>query len=77
MKTDFITVWTPVVVAGILVILLADAAAASLKRVIVLDRPNIGFPPVTKTWQQQRLRLSELRNASEATTLKRGGEFSE
>ena len=53
MKTDFISVWTPVVAAGILVIMLANPAAASLKRVIFLERPNIGFPPVTKTWQQR------------------------
>jgi hypothetical protein len=69
MKTDFIPVWTPVFAAG---------AAASLKRVIVLERPNVGFPPFTKTWEQQRLKLSQIPATSpDYTTVKRRGGFSE
>ena len=58
--------------------MLANPVAASLKRVIVLERPHIGFPPVTKSWEQQRLRLLyELWNAPVATTLKRARRVSE
>ena len=43
MKTHFIPVWTPVFAAGILLLMLANPAAASLKRVIVLERPTLAF----------------------------------
>jgi hypothetical protein len=78
MKTDFIPVWTPVFAAGILLLMLANPAAASLKRVIVLERPNVGFPPFTKTWEQQRLKLSQIPATSpDYATVKRRGGFSE
>jgi hypothetical protein len=78
MKTYFISVWTPVVAAGILLLMLANPAAASLKRVIVLERPNVGFPPFTKTWEQQRLKLSQIPATSpDYTTVKSRGGFSE
>jgi hypothetical protein len=58
MKVDITPVWTTVFAAGIL-LMLANPATASLKRVIVLERPDIGFPPFTKTWEQQRVKLSQ------------------
>ena len=49
---------TLLLAAGVL--LLADPAAASLKRAIVLERPDVGFPRVIDTWEQQRLRLAPI-----------------
>ena len=45
---------------GVLLVL-ANPAAASLKRVIVKERPEVGFPPLIKSLDQQRLRLAQLR----------------
>jgi hypothetical protein len=77
MTIDFTPVWTPVFAAGML-LMLANPATASLKRDIVLERPNIGFPPFTKTWEQQRLKLSQFPATSpDYTTVKSRGGFSE
>jgi hypothetical protein len=72
MKTRF-----TLLAAGILLVL-SDPAAASLKRVIVLERPDVGFPPFTDTWEQQRLRLAQIPEARpEETTAKRLGASNE
>ena len=46
------------VVVGILS-MLADPAAASLKRVIILERADVGFPTLMETWEDQKLRLAQ------------------
>jgi hypothetical protein len=38
---------------------IAHPSAASLKRVIILERADVGFPPLMETWEQQRLRLAQ------------------
>jgi len=78
MKVDITPVRTTVFAAGILLLMLANPATASLKRVIVLERANIGFPPFTKTWEHQRLKLSQSPATSpDYTTVKRRGGFSD
>ena len=39
--------------------MLADPAAASLKRVIILERADVGFPPLIDTLQEDRLKLAQ------------------
>ena len=58
MKALVIPLSTLLFAAGAL--LFVDPAAASLKRAIVLERPDIGFPRLIDTWEQQRLRLASL-----------------
>jgi hypothetical protein len=78
MKVDLTPVGTPVFAAGILLLMLANPATASLKRVVVLEHPNIGFPPFTKAWEQQRLKISQSPATSPLyTTVKRRGGLSE
>jgi hypothetical protein len=42
------------------ILLVVDQAAASLKRAIVLERTDVGFPRLIDTWEQQRLRLAPI-----------------
>jgi hypothetical protein len=58
MKTRVIPFSTLLFAAGVL--LLTDPAAASLKRAIVLGRPDVGFPRLIETWEQRRLRLAPI-----------------
>jgi hypothetical protein len=66
MKAVVIPLSTLLFAAGVL--LLIDPAAASLKRAIVLERPDIGFPRLIDTWEQQRLRLAPIPHPSFRTT---------
>ena len=48
--------WVPVLLAGAL-LGLTDPAVASLKQVMVLEGPEIGFPPFMKGLKEEKLRL--------------------
>jgi hypothetical protein len=45
---------------------LTDPAVASLKRVIVLERPESGFLPIMKRLKEERLRLAHSGMAAES-----------
>lgn len=49
------------------VLVLADPATACLKRVIVLEGRDVGFPPFSD-WKQQRLKLAQISEASAEQT---------
>ena len=51
--------WIVLFVVGGILSMLADPAAASLKRVIILERADVGFPPLMETWEDQKLRLAQ------------------
>ena len=49
--------WVPALLAGAL-LGLTDPAVACLKQVMVLERPEIGFPPFMKWLKEEKQRLA-------------------
>ena len=57
MKARIISYWMSLFSVAIL-LGVADPAGASLKRVIILERAEVGFPPLTDTSESHRVRLA-------------------
>ena len=58
MEITRIAYWKLLLFAGALLVI-TGPAAASFKRVIVWERPDVGFPPLIKTLQEDRLKLAQ------------------
>lgn len=56
-KTRIIPFWALLFALGIL-LGVAQSTSASLKRVIILERADVGFPTLIETLRQQKLRLT-------------------
>lgn len=78
MKTRIGSYWMSLFSVAIL-LGVADPAGASLKRVIILERADVGFPPLTDTSESHRVRLAERAKPSprEDTVERVKGEFSD
>ena len=59
MEITRIACWKPLLFVGALLVT-TGPAAASLKRVIVWERPDVGFPPLIDTLQEDRLKLAQI-----------------
>jgi hypothetical protein len=59
MKSARIPCWKLPFLAGALLVL-ADPAAAALKRIIVRERFEVGFPPLIQNLDQRSLRVAQV-----------------
>ena len=65
METEItrIACWKHLLFVGALLVT-TGPAAASLKRVIVWEHPDVGFPPLINTLQEDRLKLAQIPGSS-------------
>ena len=63
MEITRLVYWKLLLFAGALLVA-TGPAAASLKRVIVRERPDVGFPPLMDTLQEDRLKLAQIPGGS-------------
>ena len=63
MEITRIACWKPLLFVGALLVP-TGPAVASLKRLIVWERPDVGFPRLMDTLQEDRLKLAQIPRGS-------------